>query len=503
MATNDRDIDNDDELRIAEFFRPVWTGRRLLAWGTLIATTCAFLVAGLYYFLQPSRWIASLPFRPIFNGADRGQYPNGMVFSKTDVTDGTIIDQVFAKNGIQDFCSQEEFRSRFVVEETSPELEMLDADFRARLADVRLTGVDRQRVQEEYRGLRQALARQYRLSFVSGQECRRMPARLVYKTLAEVLEIWAIDTDMKRGVLKVRVPMLTPNLLDLSHARSEPFMVQADIARSAIARLIANVGLVANMPGAATVRFGSQRTTLPELRAEFEDLLYSRLDPLIVQAGRGFGVDGSRWVSQAIAAATVRLTEAQRRTNAFRTALADYSGTTLSPDTAQGAARSTNPTDVQSLTPQIDRTFIDTIVQMSEANAIYRQELTSKMVEAALEAAAADAVVEHYRELQKALAAPASRAVTASEASAKLDEILTRAKVLATEFNGLYDEFSRISMRSSALMYQTEGAPRAGTLRSFGLRNVGVATLGALALSPLVLAIVLIIRDWVRRAAAR
>jgi hypothetical protein len=105
--------------------------------------------------------------------------------------------------------------------------------------------------------------------------------------------------------------------------------------------------------------------------------------------------------------------------------------------------------------PQIDRTFIDRILEMSAPNTVFRQELTRNMVAASLDAVELESVVNHYKHVLAALKEGGTGA-SVTDISAKLAEIVTEGKELTRQFNGLYEEWSNVSFRPAPAMYRTE-----------------------------------------------
>ena len=99
--TNSEGHDPNDEILLGDLFRPLIQYRRLIWQGTIAATVMAALLGGLYFALQPNAWSATLGFRPVFEGADDGKYPNGLAFASTDITASSVIAQVFTKNSLQ------------------------------------------------------------------------------------------------------------------------------------------------------------------------------------------------------------------------------------------------------------------------------------------------------------------------------------------------------------------------------------------------------------------
>ena len=135
--------DERDDVSIVGLLKPLWDHRRLLVVTTLAMTALAVLLSAVHYWWQPVRWTASLEFRPTFEGAELGKYPNGLPFAPSDIIDPSVLDQVFDTNQIQDFCARNDFRSTFFLEQRLSELQLIDSDYQSRLADTRLSVVDR------------------------------------------------------------------------------------------------------------------------------------------------------------------------------------------------------------------------------------------------------------------------------------------------------------------------------------------------------------------------
>jgi hypothetical protein len=77
-------------------------------------------------------------------------------------------------------------------------------------------------------------------------------------------------------------------------------LIRADLLRTAVSRVIANIREIELLPGAGLVRGSEKKISLPEVRAELEDLIQAQLDPLVAQAGRGLGRQAIRWLDQSL-----------------------------------------------------------------------------------------------------------------------------------------------------------------------------------------------------------
>lgn len=476
MSEHETHTDDQDGIDIMRLLK---AHGRAAAITALVATAVVGFAAAVYLvFLQPVRRVAMLEFRPTFEGAARGVYPNGLPFQASDIVRGSVLDLVYDANGLGDYCEREAFSSGFFVEQRSDDSAFLDAEYQARLADARLTAVERQSIQAEYTSKREALPVQFRLVFVKPPACGKIPEIVVSKVMTDVLSTWANQSETKRGVLNYQVGLLTPSIMDVGVPDGGSRLLRADLIRTALWRVIRNIEEVSSIPGARLVQLGAQRTNFVEVRDRLIDLVRSRLEPVVVSAGQSTVREASLWASETLASAEREQRAAEGRGAAYLSALREYSGI---PEAAQ-ANRATAPvgtqaSDVQTISPQIDRTFIDRIVEMSEANTTFRQELTESMVEANVAAVAAEERASYYRQLLQSLRSPAALRSPA-EVDQRLDEIVSQAKVLITAFNGLYDEFSRVSLRSGTEMYQTPKPVTTQVHREFTSRKLQVLLFG-------------------------
>lgn len=453
MTENDPRHDEGVQFDLLKTFDAHW---RVVAATALAVAAVVAMLAGVYFlWWQTSVRSVAIGFRPTFAGAQDGQYPNELPFSATDVTAAPVLGAVFQSNDVRRYCGLDEFSSSFYVEQHSPQYAVLDAEYQAKLSESRLTAVERGQIQAEYETKRATLPLEFRLVFTPVNKCSEIPAVLVRKALTDILSTWAQQSDDRRGVLKLRVQILTPGALDVQAPEEDARLIRADLLRSALNHLAGNVRAVENLPGADLIRLGEGETTFFEVRTRMEGLIRSRLEPLIVLAGRGLGVESAYWVDEALASARQESSADEKRVQAYLQGLREYSGTARLREPSSG--QRPEGSDVQSLAPEIDSTFIDRIVEMSEIHTKFRQDMTRDMVKASVEAIESQENVAYYEHLSAALRRPASRSLSAQEVDARLAEIVRDGKALAEQFNDLYDEWSVVALRPPAEMYQVDG----------------------------------------------
>lgn len=500
--TNPDDNETGGEFQIGDIFAALMSYRHLIWHATVAFTALTMLAGAVYFFWQPTLWTASLDFRPVFPGSGSSRYPNDLPFGPTDIVDGTVLDQVYDKNHVQDFCARAEFRGGFVVEESSPELQFLDLDYQARLADTKLTVVEREKLQSDYHSHRLTLPMQYRLAWQRPEACRTMPPATAFKALGEVLETWAEDSDQKRGVLRADITVFSPGILDFASFNQHSLLIRSDLVRSALDRVIANITLVQALPGAGLVRIGKEGASFLQVRARVEDIIRADLDPLVGMVGSAFGIDARAWAEQALADASGRYKAAEDRATAYQTALREYAGATAAPLPA-GAQRPQAPNDVQNLTPLIDKTFVDKIGELSAPSTAFRQEMTRSMVREKVAAVQLSSSVEHYRQLVASLKNGTASSLGAAEGERRLVGIIAAGKEQVVLFNALYDEYSRVSFRPGPAMYHVERPAIGQSLRSFSVRNYLLLVIGVFFGAPMIVGLGCLAHHALRQIARR
>jgi hypothetical protein len=486
------------DFSFGDIVRPLVPRARHIRNGTILATIIGAILAGVYYVIQPTTRSASLGFRPVFDSAKAGRYPNGLPFAPTDILNPSIVNQVYAVNRVEQYCRLDAFRSGLTVQESSPELQFLTLEYQARLAATGLTAIDRERLQNEFVSRRAALQPQYDIVFLQPQECMAMPQPVVFKGLQDILETWATESEQKRGVLRFRVSVLSPRVFDFPNG-DDSALVRADMLRTGVIRVISNIAAVERLPGSELIRGSDKNGSLAEVRGELEDLLQARLDPLIAIAGRGLGDASQRFLRQALQTAQIRLTAAQQRAEVYKQALREYSGMVPSASDRSTTDRAPSPSDLQTLTPQIDRTFIDRIVDLSTANTTFRQEVTRQAIDASVEAVDRATLVEQYRQLLASLGERGDQQAASENVVQILERVTAQAKDATRRFNEIYDEFTRVSLRPGPAMYSVERPASGSSVAAFTRRHFALTVLAVAIVTPILLALAFLLQYYSRK----
>ena len=462
-------------ISIAHLFHTVGQYRRVILVSLFAVLLAYALVALAIYVASPAVMTTSLPFRLEFEGAERGEYPNGLKFSTAEIVGTAVLAQVFQKNDLERFTTFPEFKDTLFILESNRELERLEAEYQSRLSDPKLTPVDRDRITREYQE-RAASVRhtEYALVMTENSVIERMPNELRQKILKDVLSSWAVAADNVKGALKYRLPVLTTAIVQSQPVAGEE-IIGLDILRSRVNRVLANIDELLEIPGSETVRVGPEKISLAELRVTLEDVRRFQIEPLIMRIYEEGLIDDPRLVRSyfdtQLAATQRELTEARGRVETLQASFGTYVGRPGSAPAAGGIVRDSGPQDIPGsgntqVVPQLSDSFLDKVVRMvSDTRDVqYRQSLLDRVNEEALQRLApAEKELQYYTEVvtQMRSGRPAAdaarrgaqRSVTEQARARALQEV-TRAVSQVTE---VYQLVSR-NLDPDTLLY-TRTAP--------------------------------------------
>lgn len=391
---------------LADLFGAWWRARTKLIIITLAGVAVAAIVLFAAKTFSPSHREATLTFRLLFNGAEQGQYPNGMRFTPADLVSELVLHEVYRRHaprlGGQSF---DDFRTAFGVVPHNPALADFRRNFAPRLTAGGLSTVDRQRLEDEYESRRQALENaQFTLVYRPGDGLTDGVSEAV---LADVLTVWS-EQSRSLGVFKFNRNVYSPNLLRGLAAHHEDYPMLLDRLRITIYRIIENLEEISSIPGAPLVRAGDRNVSLGELEVLLRDDIRYRLSLIEAQVYE-LGLYRNRGLSDTyIREQLVRLdreaTEIASRSAGLGQALANYSasrarpgdGTTVTMDSGSGG----------NVMPQISEGFLDRMLGLADpqVDVAFRQSLTRQSAELGRELANLESERQVYTRMQENLA---------------------------------------------------------------------------------------------------
>jgi hypothetical protein len=368
---------------------------------SLAAVMLGYLILAVaIYVLSPAQSVTTLRFRLEFTGAEHGQYPNGTKFSSAEIITTPVLLKAYNNNDLGRFTTFADFTKSIFVLESNTAQDALTMEYQARLADPKLSPVDRDRLQREYESKLASLGKdQFALNYLRPSQVRSIPEVVVRKTLHDILEEWAEFVSKEQHVLEYRVALLSPSEVATMPVVADPIMATQMLRTSAL-RVQLNIDAMRRIPAADLIQTAKDQTTLFDLAARLEDILRYHLDPL-VESIAGSSLMPNRTLTirflETQVAYDQRLVDAQRqRAEAARQALTMYmsnrtmeegtvalqGGATPAPSGATQQQQKPNET----VMPQLSDTFLDRVIQFAgnAADLTYRKTLAEDFRESAL-----------------------------------------------------------------------------------------------------------------------
>ncbi len=464
----------DDDISLQPYVDTLRRYHRVILALTLLAGVLFLLAALAAVLLSPSERVASVSFRLLFEGAAQNKYPNDSPFSPVEIVASPVVAEVFRANELQRFGKFEDFKDALFVQQDNPELDLLGFEYESRLADSKLTTVDRAKIEEDFRRKRESLVDPtFALSLRRSERFRVLPRDLAQKVLTDTLTTWAQQAEKTKGIMNYQVPILSSRVFSRSTLDDNDYLIAADQLRAGALRILATVAALEKVPGAITVKTAKDGVTLPEIRARLEDVLRFELEPLVgIIRSEGITKNArlvSLYASNMVFQLQLDKQEIQSRARALQSSLRDYVAPTSSGAMAGGGpsdgARSGGGLDTPGLMPQLSESFLDRLEKMSaltqKGEMEYRRKLTDQVIQETRQVATVEKELAYYEALLKTVEGIGSRPAGSPELvslikarSLKAFEGIEKA---TDQLTTLYQEISAQNLNPGARLFQFTG----------------------------------------------
>ncbi len=452
----------------------------------LAAVAIGYVIVALaVYIYAPSQRVTTMTFRLEFEGAERGEYPNGTKFSSAEIISMPVLLKAYNQNNLSRFTPFSKFaRSVFVLESNTAQ-EALSRYFQSRLSDPRLTPADRERIQHEYELKLATLSKsEYGLNYLHTGNNDPIPDVVVRKTMHDILREWAEFVSHEQHVLEYRVPVLSPDMVTATGIEESNPIIATEMLRAKILRVMANIDVLRALPAAELVRSKQDGLSLNDIRIRLDDLVRFRLEPLV------HGIAASQLDDRAT---TIHFLETQvsyderqldaqiQATEAARKAMAMYTGqreqTDMPDSTAAVQRQAPAKPGTETLTPVVGDTFLDRLMQLTSSNVDfeYRQRLADRYRETAVAIAPVQQAVEYDRSVLALVRNPGgagggmSRQVVNQEIGATRQEV----RQLLLEIRKIYLALSA-NLNPSTELITTTGSPSTRVERIVGITRLAL-----------------------------
>jgi len=494
--------ETDDGLSLQPLLRTLWAYRRVMLL-SLVGVAVAYIALMVAVFaLVPTERFASIEFRLTFEGAADDKYPNGTKFSSAEIVAGPVLAEVFRKNEIQRFMPFAVFKDSLFVLQQNPAIELLSYEYQTKLADIKLSSVDRSRLEEEFRRKRDSLkAAQYSLNFRRKERVLAMPAELLNKVLQDTLATWAEQAAQRKGAVRYDVDILSKSAIRTDFLAAEDYVVAADMLRTTIERILKSVDRIAAIPGAAAARLGEHQMTLADIRAGLEDLLRFKVEPLIgFIRSNGLSLNASRmdlYFEGRLFQVRLDRTEADGRLKSKQAALRAYLQQAETPVPAAAGDSRGFP-----VTPQVSESFIDKLVSMStqSTDIDYRQKLTDSIIQEGDALAELSKQADYYEAMRQAFAnSRAGRnAVAEAEVTRRMTAVLDSLNASMDQVQELYKLVAEQNLNPGNVIYTVTNPFVTRKVSSLSVRTVALYLILTVFAAALAMAIGILMLDYFR-----
>jgi hypothetical protein len=487
------EIYDDESIAIWPMVMKVWSFRRAFGWAFGGAIGVFLLGLALAYVWYPNQKTAQVGFRLLFDGAEKSLYPNGMPFSPSDVVSTPILEEVYKANNLAQYGGFVGFKNSLYVKQTNIKREILEEDFRAKLADTKLASVDRQRLEREFDAQSNAMvSADFELVFVRKERFREIPATLAYKVLYEILGTYAKDADQKKGALKYRVAIPTRNMVRKDLMDEEDYIVSLDMLRITVLRLQRAVTALQSLPGANVVRVGPTRMALTDVQSNLDDLQQFRISPMIGFV-RAIGVTKNaaltiQYLRNQLFTINLDRDAAKGQVQVYENGLRNYlqqrSG--LSVAGAGSEARSSGSGgmgNVPALIPQLGDSFFDRLIELGTKgeDTAYRQAMVNKSTDVGMRLVDFEKERSYYEDLISVFEGASKRSNPAVQKQfldvfhARYPKTFEELMATIDNVNLFYDTLSQQNLNPTSLLVEITVPPWVNTESSLAGRRLLVA----------------------------
>lgn len=446
------------------------------------------IVAATVYTLTASQEVTTLRFRVDFRGAEQGQYPNGTKFTTAEIINTPVLLAVFQANELDRYMSFPDFTKSVFVLETNTAQEALAREYQAKLADPKLTPVDRDRLQREYELKLASLSKgQYSVNFLARTAGRQVPSVVVRKVLQDILHQWARFVSTEQHVLEYRVALVSPNVISATTTQEIDPMIATQVLRTNVMRIQTNIDSLGAFPSAEMIQSRSGMSLL-DINVRLDDLLRFRLDPLVqrIAAAGLFGDREStiRFLETQVAYDQRKLDSQRQIADSTRGALTMYlngrgsAGEVAGVEPTSTVAGAESKRDGGTVMPQLSETFLDRLVDMAsnEADTEYRQRLTDQYRDAMLKLVPLQQAVAYDQavlDLVRRTNSTGSSSMDPEAINREIADARNEIRDLLTQVHQIYATLSR-NLNPATELLTPLGAPTKRRERSIPIKQLAL-----------------------------
>jgi hypothetical protein len=504
-------IEPEGPISISHFTHVLRNYRQVILLAIASILLAYLIVAVAIYLFSPVQRVTSQPFRLDFEGAGKGEYPNRTKFNIADIINGPILARVWKDSRLGDFIGFGEFSRAVYVLESNPQYDLLAAEYQAKLADSRISPIDRERLQKEFELKKQSIAKNdYSINLDRRGSGRSIPEPLARKVLLDILNGWADFAVNQQHVIAYQVSVLSPEIVKPSAIEQNDPVAAIEVLRAKTNRVISNINKIEILPGATLARTPGDHQSLEEIKIRIDDIMRFRLEPLLAVVLHSPSLIGDRagtvrFLESQLAYDQRQLEAMQRLADSFRGAMAIYEQRGSTEDAATNGGTSKQPGDQlkgnESVMPQLSDTFLDRLMTIAgrAGDAEYRQGLVDLYRRSVAETIPLQQAVTYDTQVLDDLRKPSTSTSSLDRAAVHAQIEQTRSEVaqLIGKMNELFQVVSS-NMTPSTQLFALTGSASTRTFRGVNPQRLALYGLLILLLSIPAVIILCLLHNRVR-----
>ncbi len=216
-----------------------------------------------------------------FVGVDQRTYPNGAAFHLEDIIAPVIIQEVFEKHSLETRgITVEEFRRSLSIEPYAPTYALIVDRYRRLLSNTSLVGPEFESI-ERRMSAELASATSGAAMLAISLDRFELSSELVSKILSDLPATWAQYSITNKGVLDLDIELASAKSIDRELVNNIDYMVISDLLQEKTQLVEANIELLSEFDGAATLTDPITGVRLADLKQSLKDLQRYVIDDLM------------------------------------------------------------------------------------------------------------------------------------------------------------------------------------------------------------------------------
>lgn len=429
----------------------------------LAAVTVVFwLLVGLKGLLLEARVVRYVQdIKLVFQGADQNEYPDGTLFSPSNIVAPVILNAVYENNQLGDLdVAVDAFVNAFSAQGYAPESDFIVQRYRDLLENRSLSGTEIGALEEQFsQELEQASRSGVRivLTMPSGM----LVDEMARKVLDDVPLAWQRYMTERRGVFETDAPFVTAKALDMSLLERADYLVLYDIIRNRLEDALANITGLRMLSNSDNIVDPETGLGLADLESVLRDLRDFSLEQVATFA-TGFGISRDPVATTRYFRKRIEdLTRQRQLLNNKATLVAEtfdrYTATDQPAGSRDQGAGTADLFGGGTTIPQFGSDFLDRLVELgsSSGDVQFRQELSRERLDFGLEAADLESEVNRLEELVRRLSG-SDQGRSAGEYESLEEKLATDLETARTDLIRLMEAISRIRAELESFNYGTD-----------------------------------------------